>query len=213
METVKIELAQGERLERVLEEQGHADWHVVQQTGSVLRLFFINLDPRDADLHVCVEQQGPDCVTELYALGYLSGSAHLSLQTDVRHRVGQGRSRQVVKYVLNDHAQGEFYGRLYIAPQAQQTDAQQTNRNLLLSPEATMRTRPQLEIYADDVKAAHGATTGQLDESALFYMRQRGIDPAEARRMLLAAFLGEVVDALQDENMREQLHRRIEESL
>ena len=112
----------------------------------------------------------------------------------MHHEHGGGISRQLIKFVLDDTSKGNFLGELVIKPDAQQVDAQQTNRNILLSKTATMRTRPQLEIYADDVKASHGATTGQLDESALFYMQQRCIAPDDARKMLLRAFIMDIVE-------------------
>ena len=101
-------------------------------------------------------------------------------------------------------------GDLKIAQDAQQTEAHQTNRNLLLSETAEMRTQPQLEIYADDVKATHGASTGQLDESALFYMQQRGIDKQKARQLLVNAFMKDVLNTISDEALREQLLNAID---
>ncbi|MBQ2608375.1 MAG: SufD family Fe-S cluster assembly protein, partial [Paludibacteraceae bacterium] len=133
------------------------------------------------------------------------GEDKVETETHVRHSVGGGESKQLVKFVLADQAQGAFYGELQIAKDAQKTKTEQVNRNLLLSREAQMRTRPQLEIYADDVQASHGATTGQLDESALFYMQQRGISRDVAYRMLVVAFLKDVLDTLSDERQREEL--------
>ena len=118
--------------------------------------------------------------------------------------------KQFIKFVLDDQAQGSFQGELKILPDAQKVSAIQTNRNLLLSEQATMRTQPQLEIYADDVKASHGATTGQLDESALFYMQQRGIDPATGRKMLINAFMQDIIDQISDEQLREQVRQQLE---
>ena len=132
------------------------------------------------------------------------------MTTNVQHLVGGGSSKQLIKFVLDDASQGEFYGQLRIAPDAQKTEAHQTNRNLLLSDKALMRTRPQLEIYADDVKATHGATTGQLDESALFYMQQRCLDEATARRLLIAAFMKDVLETISDEALRERLMTAVE---
>jgi Fe-S cluster assembly protein SufD len=94
---------------------------------------------------------------------------------------------------------------LKIAPDAQQTIAHQTNRNLLLSDDAEMRTLPQLEIYADDVQASHGATTGQLDTSAIFYMQQRGIGKQKARQLLVDAFIKEVINTIEDTSLRQSL--------
>ena len=112
--------------------------------------------------------------------------------------------------MLDDSAHGRFIGDLKIAPDAQKTEAHQTNRNLVLSEDAEMRTQPQLEIYADDVQATHGASTGQLDETALFYMQQRGIDKEKARQLLVGAFMKEVIEAISDEALREQLLNAID---
>jgi Fe-S cluster assembly protein SufD len=114
---------------------------------------------------------------------------------------------------LDDKARGSFKGELIIQPDAQKTEAYQTNRNILLSRQAEMLTEPQLEIYADDVKASHGATTGQLDEAALFYMQQRCISRDTASKLLLQAFFAEVVDNLSDEQLRESITQQIEEIL
>ena len=130
--------------------------------------------------------------------------------THVHHNVGGGESKQLIKFVLDENAKGEFFGELKIAPNAQKTEAHQTNRNLLLSDTAVMRTRPQLEIYADDVKATHGASTGQLDESALFYMQQRCLSEQTARRLLIGAFMKDVLETISDDAQREQLVQAID---
>jgi Fe-S cluster assembly protein SufD len=114
---------------------------------------------------------------------------------------------------LSEHAKGEFLGTLYIAKDAQKSCAEQSNRNLLLDDTATMRTRPQLEIYADDVQATHGATTGQLDENALFYMQQRGISRLTAKQMLIVAFLSEAIETIRDEEQKEKLLNTIDSIL
>jgi Fe-S cluster assembly protein SufD len=114
---------------------------------------------------------------------------------------------------LDDHANASFRGELKIQPDAQQTEAYQTNRNILLSRQAEMLTEPQLEIYADDVKASHGATTGQLDESALFYMQQRCLDRETASKLLLQAFFDEVVSTISDESLKENITQQIQDIL
>ncbi len=126
---------------------------------------------------------------------YLAGSGEVvDHRTTIRHEVPRCASSQLYKGVLSGDGRGIFRGRIVVAPGAQQTDARQQNRNLLLSREAVARTRPQLEIYADDVRATHGATVGQLDDEMLFYFRSRGIGLAEARHLLLAAFTGEILE-------------------
>lgn len=170
------------------------DIHIVQQAGS--RVLLHVLADSSAECHIHIEQQGAGCETRIFGLGYIREGQNISIHTNVEHQVGGGTSEQLVKFVLEENARGEFYGQLRIAQDAQQTTALQTNRNLLLSPSAVMRTRPQLEIYADDVKASHGASTGQLDETSLFYMQQRGIDRETAKKLLVGAFIQEILDTL-----------------
>lgn len=177
--------------------------HVIQEAGSVLKIHVLNF--ASAVNNIIVEQTGEGCQTEIYALAYLHKDESVATETHVRHAVGGGKSNQLIKFVLDDHARGRFVGDLKIMQDAQQTEAHQTNRNLLLSETAEMRTQPQLEIYADDVKATHGASTGQLDESALFYMQQRGIDKQKARQLLVNAFMKEVLMTISDEQLRDEL--------
>ena len=214
----EIIIHSGERFERVYLNEPGLDLHFVQEAGSALKIHLVNV-PRDKEqstkeVHNCVfvEQVGEGCETEIYALAHLRGDEQLTTETHVNHAVGGGKSNQLLKFVLEDEARGRFVGDLKIAPDAQKTEAHQTNRNLLLSETAEMRTQPQLEIYADDVQATHGASTGQLDESALFYMQQRGIDKQKARQLLVGAFMKEVVETIGDQYsaVREQLLNAID---
>ena len=117
------------------------------------------------------------------------------------------------KYILDGASEGAFAGRIVVAKQAQHTEAYQTNRNICLTKQARMHAKPQLEIYADDVKCGHGATTGQIDENALFYMRTRGIGEAEARMLLLLAFTADVLDKITVEAVRDRLRLMVEQRL
>lgn len=128
---------------------------------------------------------------------------HLDNTTLVVHRAPRCSSRQVFKGVLDDHARGVFQGSVLVERGAQKTDGHQLSKALLLSDTAEMDAKPELEIYADDVKCGHGATVGDIDETALFYLRARGIDLPTARQMLIDAFLAEVVDCIADEAVRE----------
>lgn len=211
-----LTLAAGEHRELVFVNEPGLDLHVVQEAGSSLKVHALYLSPAEvaagvSEGQITVEQRGEDCRTEIYGLAFLHEEEQVHLTTNVQHLVGGGSSKQLIKFVLDDASQGEFYGQLRIAPDAQKTEAHQTNRNLLLSDKALMRTRPQLEIYADDVKATHGATTGQLDESALFYMQQRCLDEATARKLLVNAFMQDVIDTISSEQQREELRQRIAE--
>jgi len=206
-------LNRGEHKELVYINPSEVDIHVQQQADSDLRVVLIHL-PEDRDEPIThtihVDHMGANCSTQIYALVYITNKEQVRVHTRVHHDVGEGQSRQLVKFVLGDQAQGAFLGELKIKPNAQKVSAEQTNRNLILSDTALMRTQPQLEIYADDVKASHGASSGQLDESALFYMQQRGIDVATGRRMLVAAFMKEIVEQLSDPVQREQLLQTID---
>ena len=128
----------------------------------------------------------------------------------VRHMSGGSSSRQLVKGLAGGSSRVEFDGLIYIAPDAQKTEAHQESHSILLSPEAKVEARPQLEIYADDVKCSHGATVGQLDDAALFYMRQRGIPMHEARLLLMFAFVNEVIDTIRLDALRDRLHLLVE---
>ena len=206
----KVLLHTGEVFEKVFFNEP-VDLHIVQEAGSRVKIHVISIPSllhsfTPSLVHsLTIEQEGEGCETEIYALAYLHGDESVTTETHVNHAVGGGRSNQLIKFVLDDHARGRFIGDLKIAQDAQQTEAHQTNRNLLLSETAEMRTQPQLEIYADDVKATHGASTGQLDESALFYMQQRGIDKQKARQLLVNAFMREVINSISDERVREEL--------
>ncbi len=137
---------------------------------------------------------GEESYCSLDGISVLSGSEHVDNFTQIEHQQENTVSREFYKNVVGGKASASFSGKVYVHPEAQKTDAAQTNKNLLTSKQARANTRPQLEIYADDVKCAHGATVGQLDANALFYLRSRGITDKEARRMLLLAFANEVAD-------------------
>ncbi len=127
----------------------------------------------------------------------------------VEHVEPHCNSHEYYNGILDGRSKGVFHGRIYVHQAAQKTDAKQTNKNLLLSEDATIDTKPQLEIYADDVKCTHGATVGQLNEDSIFYLRARGISAPTARRMLIHAFAGEIIERIQHEGAREELDRLI----
>jgi Fe-S cluster assembly protein SufD len=145
---------------------------------------------------------GPGAEVLLEALWVARDEQHMTHATVIDHAREHTASREVYKGVLAGRARGSFHGRIVVRPGAQKTDAKQTNPNLLLSESALAHTRPQLEIRADDVKCTHGATIGRLDEDAIFYLRTRGIAAAAARRMLVRAFAGEVLEHMQLEPVR-----------
>ncbi len=141
------------------------------------------------------------------------GKNHVDNFSYIAHEVPNCTSNELFKYILQDNSYGVFTGRILVAVDAQKTLAYQNNRNLLLSSSARMQAKPQLEIYADDVKCSHGMTTGQLDADALFYMRQRGIPLVEAKRLLSIAFADDIVKMLPNETLQERVLNIISEQL
>ena len=135
---------------------------------------------------------------------------HVDNNTLITHKVPHCTSNELYKYVLDDKSTGAFAGRVLVEHGAQKTTSQMTNQNLTATKEARMFTQPMLEIYADDVKCAHGSTVGQLNNAALFYMRQRGISLKEAKLLLQNAFINEVIDKMQLEPLRDRLHYLVE---
>jgi Fe-S cluster assembly protein SufD len=163
------------------------------------------------NVHPVLAGEGGECLINGLFAG--SGEQHLDNYMLVEHASPHCGSRQFYNGILNDRAHGVFHGRIIVHKDAQKTDAKQTNRNLLLSDNARIDTKPQLEIYADDVKCTHGATIGQIDEGALFYLRSRGIEEASARKLLLSAFAGECLDRMKPGAARSHVERLIDESL
>lgn len=146
------------------------------------------------NVHPVLNGEGGDCLINGLYVG--SGRQHLDNYMLVEHAKPYCSSRQFYNGILDDQSHGVFHGRIVVHKDAQKTDAKQTNRNLLLSDDAQIDSKPQLEIYADDVKCTHGATTGQIDEGALFYLRSRGISEIEARQLLLTGFARECLERM-----------------
>jgi Fe-S cluster assembly protein SufD len=145
------------------------------------------------------------CHCTLNGLALARDSQHVDNHTVIDHARPHCESHELYKHVLDGRAHAVFNGKIFVRPDAQKTDAKQTNQTLLLSDDAVINTKPQLEIYADDVKCTHGATVGQLDANALFYLQARGIGREEARRILTFAFANDIVSRIQVEPLREEL--------
>ena len=214
--SIQYTIPAGEKRELFLLNEPTTNYHIIQEEGSSLLIHVIALpSPHDDNYtqhtSITVEHNAANCRTEIYGLALLHGSQQNHLTTRVLHNVGEGYSSQLIKFVLDDASKASFKGELKILPDAQHVEAYQPNRNILLSRQADMVTEPQLEIYADDVKASHGATTGQLDDSALFYMQQRCISRESARKLLLCAFFDDVLRTLPDEQMQENILEKINE--
>jgi Fe-S cluster assembly protein SufD len=155
------------------------------------------------DTHAVLADEGIECA--LNGLYLARNHQHVDNHTVIEHTKPNCSSRELFKGILGGRAKAVFNGRIHVHPQAQKTDAKQTNRCILLSDDAQINSNPQLEIYADDVKCTHGAAVGRLDEDAVFYLRSRGIDDAAARRMLVFAFANEVLEDVRIAPVREHL--------
>jgi Fe-S cluster assembly protein SufD len=155
------------------------------------------------DVHVALAGEGAECALNGLYLG--AGTQHVDNFTEIEHVRPRAASTELYKGILDGAARAVFNGKIVVHKDAQKTDARQTNKNLLLSPDAVVNTNPQLEIYADDVKCTHGSTIGQLDPDALFYLRARGLGPAEARSLLRFAFASEIVNRIRIEPLRSGL--------
>jgi Fe-S cluster assembly protein SufD len=156
---------------------------------------------------------GSNSVGNMFGIYLLNGKTHVDNHTNVDHTIPHAESNELYKGILADQSRGVFNGKIFVRQIAQKTNAFQQNNNILLSDDAIINTKPQLEIWADDVKCSHGCTVGQLDEEALFYLQARGIDKVTARGMLLYAFAGEVLDKIEVESLQNFIVQQIQERL
>lgn len=197
-----------------LQAEGRGAFHIATNTVRVGRAarydaFTLSHGGRLArnESRVALDGSGAECRLDGAYMG--RARQHIDNTTFIDHVAPNTTSRETFKGVLEDYARGVFQGRILVRPNAQKADGQQQGRALLLSPGAEVDTKPQLEIYADDVKCSHGAAAGELDGEALFYLRSRGIPEHAARRMLVEGFLVEVVDAIRHEAARERIRRDV----
>lgn len=175
--------------------------HQKQNSQYTAHIYQLQGDALHTTLHI--DKNGAGAHTSLYGLSYPKQKQHFEIQTLVKHNCTDCETTENFKIIAADHSVGVFGGMIYVAPHAVKTAAKQSNKNILLSPHARIFSKPQLEIYADDVSCNHGSSTGQLNEDALWYMQARGIAPEQARQLLIQAFVHEITDLLPKENVRE----------
>jgi Fe-S cluster assembly protein SufD len=219
----EIRLGDGARLAHVkVQRQGERAYHVDttqadQGRDSTWDSFSFAIGGALARTNLYTRLVGPGAHVTLDGLYVLHGTQHVDHQTRVEHIAPNCTSWEVYKGILDGASHGVFNGKVYVEPEAQKTDGKQTNNNLVLSDRARVDTKPQLEIFADDVKCTHGATVGRLDPVALFYLRSRGLPPAEARRMLTWGFASDVLENIASVPVREHLRTlvraRLEEAV
>ena len=214
-DVVELRLGAGSELARVtLVEEGAEALHFGEtlarlDAASRLSSSVLLLGGRTVRHEATVRSEGEKSRCDLNGAFLLSGRQEANILTTVDHMAPGGETRETFKGVAAGRAHGAFQGRITVRPGAQKVDAHQLSRNLVLGTRAAIDTKPELEIYADDVKCSHGATVGDLDEAALFYLRARGIPSEEARRMLIEAFAREAVELVEQAALREHLHARL----
>lgn len=196
-ELIHVRLTSGGERSRLLT---HTE--VALSAGSHYRCLSIDARTRQVRNTLRVHLQGPRAGCQLSGLQILTAREHVDNDVTVFHDAPQGESRQEFRAILDGRSQGVYSGRVIVAAGASETDASQHSANLLLSQKAEADTRPQLEIYTDDVKCSHGTATGEIDADSLFYLRSRGIDSDEARRMIAYGFAAKVLDALPTGDVR-----------
>ena len=212
----EVHVAPGAHLTHIrLQDEAQTAFHISTtyadiEAGATYDSFTLNLGARLSRTEVHAQLTGPGATAHLNAAQILAGTQHADFTTVVSHAAPKCTSRQTVKNVLAGRSRGVFQGKIEVARDAQKTDGYQMNQALLLSPDAEIDSKPELEIFADDVKCSHGATVGELDSDQLFYLRSRGIPDAEARSILVRAFLAEALDAVTDESIRAILETAVE---
>jgi Fe-S cluster assembly protein SufD len=184
---------------------------VVQEKDSVFTNNTVTLDGFLVRNNLEVHVEGQNSETNLHGVYILKGSQHVDNHTIIDHKVSNCLSNELYKGVIDDQATGVFNGKVFVRKDAQKVNAFQSNGNVLLSDAATINSKPELEIYADDVKCSHGSTTGQLDDEAIFYLKSRGLSEKSARELLVSAFIGDVLDKIEDNSVREYIDRLISE--
>lgn len=189
------------RIQAQQERSSSVTTHSIQLGGALTR----------EEVQTVLDGEGAESL--LHGLYVINGRQHVDNHTVIDHARAHCSSRELYKGVLEGQSQGVFNGRIVVRPDAQKTDSKQSNKNLLLSEDAIINTKPQLEIFADDVKCTHGATVGQIDLEALFYLRSRGIGALDAKKLLTFAFANDVMERIKFQPLREKLAERLHSRL
>jgi Fe-S cluster assembly protein SufD len=199
-----------------LQEENDSTFHiateqVAQGQDSNFTINTITLNGALVRNNLNIDVNGQNCETHLNGAYILNGNQHVDNHTIVDHKVAHCESNELYKGVIDGKATAVFNGKVFVRKDAQKINAFQSNGNVLLSDDATVNSKPELEIYADDVKCSHGSTTGQLDEEAVFYLRARGLSEASARQLMVGAFVGEVFEKIENEAVVERIHEVLRE--
>lgn len=212
-----LHVKEGESVQRVcILRPGSSDMdfnHIVLEENSKADVCVIILPGVSQSISIAVDERGKESSLNLTGIYICGSDENLSFSTEIRHTAGNCNSLQIFNGLAGGKSKVSFYGRIVIAPDAQKIEAYQTNRNILLSTDAVVDTKPQLEIYADDVKCSHGATVGSLNEDEQFYMRSRGIPEQEAKVLQMISFLAPVLEHIADEDLRQKVSEEIESAI
>ena len=181
--------------------------------GQKTDLLLVVMPGVSCDVRLNVKLVGEGAEANIYGAYLCGADERVKIAVDMHHMVPHCSSRQLFKGIAGGAAKVDFYGKIIVAQDAQKTEAYQENHNLLISDDAKVDTKPQLEIYADDVKCSHGATIGRLNEEEQFYMRSRGITLEDARVLQMISFISPVLDNIKDEAEREDMMVRLEDSI
>ena len=179
--------------------------NIYQSANSRVNTFTFSLSGKDLRNNLNMLLNEENCESHLYGLYFISNDDHIDNHTTVDHRKPHCYSNEYYKGIIDENGIGTFNGKIYVRPNAQKTNAFQSNKNLVLTDTATINTKPQLEIWADDVKCSHGATTGQIDEEQMFYLRSRGLGKESATALLLHAFAFDIIDKVELEHLRKHI--------
>jgi Fe-S cluster assembly protein SufD len=171
--------------------------HIYQSANSEFKSVYVTLHGGTVRNNIYVHMNGEEAKNSMYGLWLADKNQHVDYFTHINHNVPNAESNQFFKGILDDEATGIFSGKIYVAKDAQKTNAYQSNKNLIISQNAKIRSKPQLEIYADDVKCSHGSATGKLDDDAMFYLRSRGISHKESCQLLMFAFASDITKEIE----------------
>lgn len=186
---------------------------MVVERDARLEVVILFFPGTSSDMKIDVELVGEGAEANIFGAYVCGSEERLKMAVDMHHKVPHCNSRQLFKGIAGGSSRVDFYGKIIVAQDAQKTEAYQENHNLLLSENAKVDTKPQLEIYADDVKCSHGATIGRLNEEEQFYMRSRGISLEDARVLQMISFIAPVLENIQDEAQRESLSSEFESNI
>lgn len=215
----EIDLGESASLKQlILQDESVQGYHfsnqwVLQSEKSCFETLYINLGAQVARHQNVVELRGEHCETNQNSICHGQATQVVDSRTSTLHALPEGQSRQLHKFVLRDKSRGVFNGMIHVAQDAQKTDGQMDNKNLLLSDDAKMDTKPQLEIYADDVKCSHGSASGQIDDDQIFYLQARGIRKPQAIQLITEAFLLEPLDMISRQNVKNWASKQVQKQL